>query len=260
MKNAKKAAMVLTILATGVVCSSAYGQQGIADGDEWQISVTPYFFAPEVDAKSTVSGGTAKLDLSFDDIIDDFDVFGLSGRVEMCKGDWGLFFDGAYLSLESDFRIDTPAPVINVDVEIVDSTLDFGLAYKLVKEPLANSGDRMLTVEPLGGVRYHYLKQEIKLGTTHPFLGPVGTTLGGYEDWVEPFVGARLRYDLTEKLAAMVRTDFGGFGIGSASDLTWNFLAGIDWNFRKNSRHSGSEEFGFDGQMKGPMFGLTILF
>ena len=219
-------------------------------------------------------GATAKLDLSFSDIIDDFDVFGLSGRVEMWKGDWGLFFDGASLSLDTDFKLATPAPVINVDVEIEDATMDFGFAYKLVKVPLEENGDRMLTVEPLGGVRYHYLKQEIKLSATHPILGPIGATLGGYEDWVEPFVGARLKYDLTEKLAAAVRADIGGFSIGSASKLTWNFLAGIDWNFRKNmslkaayrildidySRHSGREEFGFDGQLEGPMLGLTILF
>ncbi|MHC4557999.1 MAG: outer membrane protein [Planctomycetota bacterium] len=274
MENVKKVTMVVTILVVGFVCSSSYGQEEIDGGNGWKISVTPYFFAPDIDAKSTVNGGTAKLDLSFSDILDDFDVFGLSGRVEMWKGDWGLFFDGAYLSLESDFRIVTPAPVIDVDVEVEDATLDFGMAYKLVKVPLEDSGARMLTVEPLGGVRYHYLKQDIKLKTNHPVLGPIGATLGGDEDWVEPFIGSRVTYDLTEKLAAGVRADIGGFGIGSASKLIWNFLAGIDWNFRKNmslkagyrildvdySRHSGAEEFGFDGQMKGPMIGLTILF
>jgi opacity protein-like surface antigen len=274
MENVKKVTMVLTILTVGLVCSSAYGQEGIDGGDGWQISVTPYFFAPAIDAKSTVDGGTAKLDLSFSDILDDFDVFGLSGRVEMWKGDCGLFFDGAYLSLESDFRLVTPAPVIDVGVEIEDATLDFGMAYKLVKVPLEESESRMFTVEPLGGIRYHYLKQEIKLKSAHPILGPIGTTLGGDEDWVEPFIGSRLRYDLTEKLAAQVRGDIGGFGIGSASKLTWNFLAGIDWNFRKNmslkaayrildidySRYSGSQKFAFDGRMDGPMLGLTILF
>ncbi len=275
MKNAKKLTMVLTILVVGLICSSAYGQEGIGGGDEWDISFTPYFFAPDIDAKSTVSGGTAKLDVGFDDIIDNFDVFGLSGRIEAWKGDWGLFFDGMYTDLEGDFSMQTPGPKIGIDVSIEDAVLDFGVSYKLFKVPLEENGHRMLTFEPLGGVRYHYMEQKIKLEAAGPApFAPVGATLGGDEEWVEPFVGSRLKYDLTENLAAGVRTDFGGFGIGSASKLTWNLLAGIDWQFKKNmslklgyrimdidySRHSGSQEFGFDGKMKGPMFGLTILY
>lgn len=274
MKAVKNITIALTILVIGLICSSAYGQVEIADGDKWQISVTPYFWAPDVDVKSTVSGSTAKLDLSFSDILDDFDVFGFSIRVEMWKGEWGLFFDGAYVDLDGDFKLVTTAPVINVDVSIEDAVFDFGVAYKLFEMPLGDSGTRVLVFEPLGGVRYHYLKQEIKLGATHPIKGPVGTTLGGEEDWVELIIGARIRHDLAKKLTAVVRTDFGGFGIGSASKLTWNLVSGIDWQFKKNmslkvayrvmdidySRHSGGSEFGLDGKMQGPMFGLTILF
>ena len=274
MKKVKKVTIALTILAVGFVCSSAYSQEEITGDEKWDISFTPYFFAPEVDAKSTVSGGTAKLDMSFCDIVEDFDVFGLSGRVEMWKGNWGLFFDGMYVDLEGDFSIATPLPTIGVDVSIKDAMFDFGIAYKLFKLPLEENGRRMLSFEPFGGVRFHYMEQEIKLGVFHPMLGPAGTTLGGDEEWVEPFVGARVKYDLTEKLAARVRADFGGFGIGSASKLTWNLVAGVDWQFKETmslllgyritdidySRHSGSDEFGFDGQLKGPIVGLTILF
>jgi opacity protein-like surface antigen len=258
-----------------LIHSPVYGQDSLAQADQsWRVSFTPYFFAPKVDTRSTVDGGTVKLDLSFSDILDDFDVFGLSGRVEMWKDDWGLFFDGAYLDLEGDFKIATPAPTVNVGVDIEDAMLDFGVACKLYEVPLEDSSNRLFTFEPLGGLRYHYLQQEIKLKTTHPVLGSAGTTLGGDEEWVEPFVGARLKYDLTENLAAKVRADFGGFGIGSASDLTWNLVAGIDWQFKETwtlllgyrvtdidySRYSGSKEFGFDGKLQGPIIGLTILF
>ena len=71
-----------------------------------------------------------------------------------------------------------------------------------------------------------------------------------------------------------MRADWGGFGIGSASNLTWNFLAGLDWQFKKNmslklgykiyymdyDRGSGPDNIGFEGKIKGPMIGLTILF
>ena len=79
---------------------------------------------------------------------------------------------------------------------------------------------------------------------------------------------------MTKNLAAGVRVDFGGFGIGSASKLTWNFLAGVDWQFKENMSlklgykisdmdyegGSGSDKIGFDGKIQGPMIGLTILF
>jgi len=170
--------IVLTILAVGLVCSSVYGQEEVADDDKWQISVTPYFWAPEVAAKSTVSGGTAKLDLSFSDIFSNFDMFGLSGRVEAWKGDWGIFFDGMYVDLEGDFTIAVPTPgpgtpIIGIDVDIEDEMFDFGVAYKLFKVPLDESGNRMLTFAPLGGVLYHYMKREIKLKAVGP--GPFGS-------------------------------------------------------------------------------------
>lgn len=152
MENTKGMMTALTILAVGLVCSSVYGQEKVTGGDEWQISFIPYFWAPDIDVKSTVSGATAKLDLSFSDIIDNFDAFGFSGRVEMHKGDWGLFFDGAYVDLDGEFKIVTPAPTINVDVDIEDVTLDFGIAYKLFKVPLEDNRKFILEV----GYRYFF--------------------------------------------------------------------------------------------------------
>ena len=72
----------------------------------------------------------------------------------------------------------------------------------------------------------------------------------------------------------MMRGDIGGFGIGSASDLTWNVLAGFDVkpfknvSFKLGYRYmnidydygSGADEFGIDGSMYGPWLGMTIHF
>jgi len=276
VRNAKNITIVLTILAVGLLCSSVYGQEEISGGDKWQISFTPYYWVPNIDVDATVAGATVNIDMDYDDIMDTFDVFGFSGRVEAWKGDWGLFFDGQYVAADAEFDITGAFGVVRLgaDVDLVDTTLDFGMAYKLVKMPLGENGNRMLTFEPLGGLRYHYFKEEIELRATIAGLGIQGTTIGGDEEWVEPFVGARLRYDLNKNLAAGVRTDFGGFGIGSASKLTWNLIAGVDWQFKKNTslklgykifdmdyeRGNGSDNIGFDGKIQGPMIGLTILF
>ena len=257
-----------------LVHAPAYSQDPMAeDNNGWDVSVAPYFWAPSIDGDSTISGGTAKIDLSFSDIIDDFDVWGISTRVEAWKGDWGLIFDGMYLDLETDAKLTDPPPAGQVDVEIDSGTADFALAYKLIKIPLKEGTPLEFTFSPLGGLRYQYLKQEVTLKADHP-LGPENTTLGTSKDWVEPFVGAELRYDLTEKLAVVSRADAGGFGIGSASDLTWNFVIGMDWTFKENmdlkigyrvmdmdySNGSGADEFGFDGKFYGPILGLNIHF
>ena len=258
-----------------LVHAPAYSQDPLADdNDGWDISAAPYFWAPSIDGDSTISGATSKIDLSFGDIIDDFDVMGISTRVEAWKGNWGFIFDGMYIDLEAEADLKDPPPAGDVDVEIASGTADFALAYKLVVLSLEEESTRKMTFSPLGGIRYQYLDQEVKLKGDHPTLGPANTTLGGNEDWVEPFVGAEFRYDLTEKLAVVSRADAGGFGIGSASTLTWNFLIGVDWTFKDNmdlkvgyrvmdmdySRGSGDDEFGWDGRMYGPILGLNIHF
>jgi opacity protein-like surface antigen len=79
---------------------------------------------------------------------------------------------------------------------------------------------------------------------------------------------------MSDKLATGVRFDFGGFGIGEGSNLSWNLVAGIDYKLKKNmslkagyrildldyDSGSGNKKFGVDAQFRGPIFGLTILF
>jgi opacity protein-like surface antigen len=274
MKREKKVTMGLMILVVGTVCSLAYGQEENAGSNGWQIEATPYFWMPSLDLDATVAGSAVHLDMGFDDVMDSFDVIGFSGRIEMWKGDWGLLFDGQYVDVDADFKLTTPGPGLGVGVDIEETILDFGVAYKLIEEPIKEKPGLNWSFAPIGGFRYHYLKEEINLKVDVPGLGSRGTTLGGDEEWVELFVGGQLNYDLSDKLTAMVRADFGGFGIGSASKLTWNFLAGVDYQLKENmslklgykvfdmdyERGNGASNIGFDGKLHGPIIGLTILF
>ena len=49
----------------------------------------------------------------------------------------------------------------------------------------------------------------------------------GKKEWVDPFIGFRARWNLTEKLFLIGRGDVGGFGVGS--DLTWQATAAFGW-------------------------------
>ena len=212
-----------------------------------------------------MSGQTSEVKVDLKDIIDnldELDFLAFSGRIEAWKGNWGFFIDGQYMDTTYEDSLTSPIGGIEIKMDVSDKTLDFGTAYRLYNVVIL---DRMLTVVPLGGIRYHYLKQKAKINSIK---------LGGSEEWVEPFIGVQLTYDLSKNIYAGVRTDYGGFGIGSASDHTWNLEAGIGWKFSKKmslklgykiydieySRHSGNKEFGMDGQLQGPKIGLTIGF
>jgi len=243
-----------------------------ASDSGWQIDAQPYIWIPaSIKGDSTVSGSTAKLDLTFGDIIDDFDkIFALSGRLEAWKGDWGIIFDGMYVSLESEFNVNPfggGPRELDIDVDIEQSIVDFGLGWRAIDRPFdeaASEGPR-LRIDLLGGLRYQYLKQRID-------LAPV--SLGTSKDWVELMIGARVEVQLNEKLAVGVRADASGFGIGSASDLTWNLYAGIDYRFKSSfslklgyrlldmdyDNGSGRDEFGLDVRLHGPYIGATFRF
>ena len=211
--------------------------------DGWVYDLTPYFWAPAIDVVATVDGMPAALDLSFGDILDEFDVIGGSARLEAWKGRWGFFIDGAYLSLETDADMElattvkTPGPIpdipVTVDVDVDIEIVDVGLAYRAVSAtllPRRTSPDFFLDL--FGGARYHYYKQEITADVD--VATPMGRAsekadLGGSKDWVEPLIGARIAGKLTDRVMAAVRADAGGFGVGSGSDLTWSVLAGLGY-------------------------------
>lgn len=217
--------------------------------EDWQISITPYAFLPAVDAHATVAGQTVPIDMSFGDVWDDFDVMGLSLRAEGWKDQLGWVADGMWVNLDGDF-----GPEGSIGVEIEEYLVDVLGGYRLAQEPGG------AVCEILSGLRYHSLKQEISAGPA--------PTLGGSEDWVELVIGARANKELNDKWTVGLRGDVGGFGIGSASDLTWSLTGGFDWKFAESwsakigYRHidmdySKGSSFGFDGSQSGLWLGLT---
>jgi opacity protein-like surface antigen len=222
-----------------------------------------------------VDGLSGTVDLSFSDVIDHLD-FGAMGRVEVWKNKWGFMFDGLFMNLGADGSFEGIRGVTRFDLD-VDARLgmaDIGLGYRLLEKQFGDRNEQRLIFEPYAGLRYAYLRQRIGLNVNIAGVGSRGTTLGRSEDWVEPFVGGRIRWDLNDKLAMDIRGDAGGFGIGSASDLLWQVAFGVDYRLSKNktlnvgyrivdldySRGSGSNEFGVDLRAEGPFIGMTILF
>jgi opacity protein-like surface antigen len=253
MKNKLSIIALSTMMAMGMLTSAS------AD-DEWQIIIAPYFFAMAADYDSTIDGRTANVDMSFKDIINDMDVKGGALRIEAWKGDWGILLDGIYTNMEGDF-----GPNNDLSTKTTDVMIDLMGAHRILKNTLL---DRPLFFDIKAGLRYHYMKQEAKLSL--PGAG-LKIKAGGSYDWVEPVVGARVGWSLTEKLTLSSRGDVGGFDIGSASKLTWSLTTLLNYQFSRHwsvaggyryldmdySRGSGNSKFGFDGSLDGVIIGIT---
>ena len=277
MKRVTITSISIVLILFGLICSSAYGQEKMTASDDWEIRLMPYFWFLSIDAEGTVGGNlrsfSGDVDLGFDDIVDHLD-FGAMGRVEAWKGKWGLTFDGLFLNLSADKSFQGRLANASLDADVRIGSVDFGLAYRLFEQRFGNENKQSLAFEPYGGLRYTYLRQKVDVTVDIPGVGSAGRTLGTSEDWVEPFVGGRVIWGLNDKLAINIAGDAGGFGIGSASDLTWQIKGGVDYKLSENmtlgagyryleldySRGSGANEFGIDLRAKGPYVGLTILF
>lgn len=274
MKTKKIANLVLLLVMIFFI--PVYAENQSLATDVWEIRAIPYFWMPSLDADSTVNGLSGSVHLDSDDVIDDYLDFAAMGSMEAWKDTWGLMFDGVFMNLgaEGSFEGSRGAVTFDMDADVRLGMADFGLAYRLIENRFGQDDEQQLTFEPYGGLRYAYLKQRIDLNVNIAGVGSAGRTLGTSEDWVEPFVGGRVIWDLNDKLSLNIRGDAGGFGIGSASDLLWQILFGIDYRLSDNtsfnvgyryvdldySRGSGSNEFGIDLQAKGPFVGLTIIF
>jgi hypothetical protein len=98
----------------------------------------------------------------------------------------------------------------------------------------------------------------------------------GSVDWLDPFIGARLRHQLAPGEEIVVRGDIGGFDVGS--DLTWQAMATYNWHlcdfagmpidgyfgYRALSvdyeQGSGLKQYEFDVIQHGPVVGMTSRF
>jgi len=233
----------------------------------WRFELTPYLHLPNVEGNATVFA-TAPIDLGFSDIFDNLNG-AISGRFVASKGKWGFIVDVMAVGVSAKnkllaFNLDVDVAQVNVDIGV---SRQFGpVSLRKVRSDSTDDSFPRISITPMAGGRYGWLKQDITLG-----LFP---TLGGSRDWVEPWVGGKVTLELTERVMLGLRGDVGGFGIGTATNLTWNLWAGGGYRFSDRvyarlgwrwydidyERGSGLDRFGVDVQFSGPFLGITFVF
>ncbi len=191
-------------------------------------------------------------------------------------------------------RVQATVGPAEVDVDTTMVLVKFAGGYRIVSRALGETPDdpRRFTFDAYAGGRYWYLKNEIDVeippvkipgfNVSASAMGPLGRTidlgnvrLGGVnvgginqtfkdtQQWVDPILGLRFRYDPAANWTLTVFGDVGGFGIGSAADFSWETAGLVAWHFGEawsligGYRALGVDRNAIDLVMHGPVIGFA---
>ena len=227
----------------------------------WRVTVAPYLWASGLSGDVTVKGLTTGVDASFLDILDATDsLIGVMGRLEVARGPLGGFVDATYIKL----GVDDAGP-LKIDISNRMWLVEFGAFYRLLDTTATRRPG--VWVDLVAGGRYFYIDAN---------LDPPGPrSVKGSQDWVDPIVGGRVGFQLTDHLVLGVAGNVGGFGVGSdfawaatglvgygwqGLGLEWAVLAGYRALGQDYETGQGPQRFRWDVTMHGPILGLTITF
>ena len=211
--TAKKAIGAFIILALAGLSALPARAQSAEKSDKWQFEITPYFWMSGL--KAEIKSGLLpeqEMDASFSDLAKLVD-FGLAGMFEARKGSWGILFDGMYVDLGKTVT----TPYGELDLGMKQSNFSLAMTYRAVEGKAA--------LDLLGGGRYNNMTDDLEL-TSGPFEGRKKSLT---DDWVDGFVGARLRLYLVKWLAFEGYADVGTGG----AKISWQAFAGLNVRFSK---------------------------
>ncbi len=264
----------------------------------WQMSFTTYGWATWMSGNTAVKGRSLTVEATPKDIINALDWSQIPvwmSSFEARNGRFSVFNDIVYAKLtqstqfvraaQGRFASASLAGRIEADFEQV--VVEFGAGYQVWSSGSAASSQTALDL--IVGGRYWYQNASVSADLTATVglggaLGIVDLQASGGRviarsnsiDWIDPFIGAKLRHQVVPGQAFNLRGDVGGFGVGS--DFTWQTIATMDWRLFKGagytfdaylgyralsvdySKGSGTNLYRFDAIQHGPVLGGTVRF
>lgn len=204
--------------------------QAPSDADTWQFEITPYLFAAGLNGTTGIGRVSADVDLSFDDILKNLDS-GFMALFEARKGKWMYGLEGVYFKLKDERASSWQGPLGNTNTNSLDATVteqiyQFTAGYRAL--------DERTKVDVIGAARYTQLDVDLNLAfTTGADLLPDGSRgTSKTQSWWDPVIGIRVLQPFADAWTLVGYADIGGFGVGS--DLTYQLLAGVNWQFARS--------------------------
>jgi hypothetical protein len=176
---------------------------------DWALTITPYLWASSLEGDTVLRGFKARVDVPFSQTLKEMQ-FGVMGAADLRVGKFGVYFNGEYAKVASDKRISR----LTLGVGTKNYLVSGGIYYRLYEAALG--GDtvfgtpRLFAIEPTVGLRRSKLETKVRSGAI---------AFSHNETWLDPFVGTRLSYDLSERWNFALEADVGGFGAGTRLSL-----------------------------------------
>lgn len=245
------------------------------DGADWAFQATGYLWATGLNGNISPfrRAPTLHVEKSFSDVMDDLNFGGFLNI-------WGRYdrfvLSGDLMYVDTtDSKAAGPLPALqipglrtlpagaaidaNVDTQEFMATLQAG--YRIVDAD-------GFSLDALAGARFWHISNAVAVTASHPLIGSVSAAYKESFGWVDPVIGARAFFNLTDKLSVQGQVDIGGFGAGS--DLTWSALATVNYIFTDTLSVSAGykvldvdysdDGYVFDSRLSGPVVGLTYRF
>lgn len=245
----------LTLANAGELIAPAPMITPPAKSSEWEFSGALY--APLMGLEGDIGAGgiVSTVDLSFGDILKELDG-GLTAAFEARRNRWSITGDFIWLKLSASGQ-PTANSYLGFRQEEIIASLTLG--YELY-------GGESSTLDLLAGGAVTSIDVDLELFT--PRLPVATRTASGSQEWIDPFVGLRLRHRLSDRWSLWVRGDYGGFDV--SSDEYWHLIAGVSYRisdrvsialaYRMIGVDYQQGGFTYDTEMAGPNLGLVFKF
>ena len=199
----------------------------------WQVFAAAYGWLSDVNGISYDAGNKSEIDIPFSDIIENTQ----SGLMLYAEGRWRKWFasfDGTWVKLGAE----ETGQLLDIDVDLEKRIFDMRIGRqiygRILDEPSSNvdeGWERTAAVDIFFGARYFYTKPTVILSSK--LLNSMERFSTVDERW-DPFIGFRAGYDFTRRWSAIIRTDFGGFGIGNAANFSWQVEGTIGFRMTRH--------------------------
>jgi hypothetical protein len=251
---------ILAALTPGsVLIAQTAGAPPEASTDGWRFTIAPYLWMARTKMSLDVGQLSQSTTIDFVDVVPQLH-FAFAAHAEVAWREWTGLLDLFYMSVGQSETQNG----VSTSTNLQQMFFEFGAMYRLGPVSLGQAG--RVAFEPLVGGRFMWVDAS---------LGFPNQKVSDSASVIDPMVGGRITYHITDTVALWFRGDVAGFGISdNQSNFTYNLIAGLDWRFRPNAsalvgwrylnvdieKGSGARTFNADIEMNGPFLGLSVHF
>lgn len=254
----------------------------------WTFRFTPYGWLTSLSGSQTVRGRSVNVDASFVDIMDATiedggTLIGLMGDLEARNGPFSIYGNFAWTKIgidRSGVRTRAASPDISGAVGAA-AKITFSMAILEVGATYEVARFGSVGFDVLGGARYWHQRAQLSFDRIGTFdtsdlslASDVAIARSGAVNWLDGFVGARMRVAVAPGQELFVRGDIGGGG----SNFSWQAIAGYGFDFAEKNgvtysgivgyralyvdydKGEGRRRYAFDMLQHGPIVGLSLRF